>query len=149
MSDWLNQQSMFEQDDTMRAIVGLMEKHKRSATKLTAALNNMLDQVEDAGNPSQMSLLGDENLPTRGEIIQKAQETVAAEGTRFSLRTLPDGTKYTLVEAKEIIYDGVKEEYTMSRKAREYMKKHFILFVFQIIKYRARIASSAFQASSQ
>lgn len=98
VSDWLNQQSMFEQDDTMRAIVGLMEKHKRSATKLTAALNNMLDQVEAAGNPSQMSLLGDENLPTKGEIIERAS---VEEGVRYSSRGSDDETSSIKKQIKD------------------------------------------------
>lgn len=84
VKDWLDQSSMFEQDDTVRYIVGLMEKYKRSAVKLTGAFNSMLDQVEAAGNPEQESLFGDDTLPTKQEIVQRAGEE---DGTRFSLKS--------------------------------------------------------------
>ena len=83
VQDWLDQESLFDQDETVRSLVGMMEKYKRSGVKLTGAINDILSQVEAAGNPGQTSLI-ETAVPTKGEIVERAQ---AEDGTRYSERT--------------------------------------------------------------
>ena len=102
VKDWLDQESMFDQDETVRSIVGLMEEYKMSSKKLTGVLNSMLDQVEIAGNPNQESLFGESDLPTKDDIIRRAK---SMEGeTRRSAR---EGEVETSRDADgdEVFYD--------------------------------------------
>ena len=57
--------------------------------------------------------------------INKVNAAAEEEGVRFSLKEDDSGTKYTLIDAKDISVEGMSENDPLPKRARAYMREHF------------------------
>lgn len=72
------------ESETAQEFMRMFEKNRRSAKAITAAINDLLDRVEGYGDPKQISLFGDQEVPslpelTRTSLTQSEAERKAAK----------------------------------------------------------------------
>ena len=76
LDERLNQGNMFEEgiDPTTAAIAQMFDTNKRSGTKITRALNNILDDIINLGAPDQVRLDGMEmtEAPDKAQFVQSS-----------------------------------------------------------------------------
>lgn len=57
---------------TAAAFMSLFDKNRRNSSRITEAINNVLDTIEGYGDPKQINMLGDVSIPSTEEIVQNA-----------------------------------------------------------------------------
>lgn len=81
LDERLNQDNMFEEgiDPTTAAIAQMFDTNKRSGTKITRALNNILDDIINLGAPDQVRLGGMEmtEAPDKAQFVQSSLNRTA------------------------------------------------------------------------
>lgn len=73
VSDYLAQFKMpgYETEtETAASFMRMFDQNKRSAAKITNAINAVLDQVESYGNPNQTSMLGENTAPDLNTVVE-------------------------------------------------------------------------------
>lgn len=73
VSDYLAQFKMpgYETEtETAASFMRMFDQNKRSAAKITNAINAVLDQVESYGNPNQTSMLGENTTPDLNTVVE-------------------------------------------------------------------------------
>lgn len=73
VSDYLAQFKMpgYEAEtETAASFMRMFDQNKRSAAKITNAINAVLDQVESYGNPNQTSMLGENTAPDLNTVVE-------------------------------------------------------------------------------
>ena len=129
---YLAQTTMLEDvPAAQRLLLEMFVENKRSAVKMTEALDSILDALEAQGDPRQAGMFGVDMKPTAEGVIseglrnfrQGLEERVAAS-ERYSLRELPDGTKYVFVDSDQDVFDSVTED-RYAHVARRYIIDHF------------------------
>ena len=114
VEEFLNQTTMLEEvPPAQRMLLEMFVANKRSALKMSEAMQSMLDALEEHGDPRQVAMF-EGAKPTAESVIrqgindfekQQAEKTAASE--RYSLREYSEHEKENWKNSKRIIiYDG-------------------------------------------
>ena len=131
VEEFLNQTTMLEEvPPAQKMLLEMFVANKRSALKMSEAMQSMLDALEEHGDPRQVAMF-EGAKPTAESVIrqgindfekQQAEKTAASE--RYSLRELPDGKKYVHVERDQHLFDGASVD-QYPRIARRYIMEYY------------------------
>lgn len=73
------------EDEATQSFMRLFEEYRRSGKKLSEALTNIADAVEDAGDPRAVSFLGQNEAPPLTELIRQGVERMEAARRGFAM----------------------------------------------------------------
>lgn len=76
VENWLSQDNMFGRDPVVDKLVQVFSEHKRSGSRIGDLLKTYTEMVDQIGDPKQESLFGQQETPTRVDILEAANQVV-------------------------------------------------------------------------
>jgi hypothetical protein len=75
IENYFNQQTMFDDtNDVVKSLLVIFDQLKNKRQRLTTVLNTYADEIEAYGDPNQMTLFGDVDIPSKTELLEAAMK---------------------------------------------------------------------------